>query len=394
MRTIVERNPGSLWLIGNEPDRQDLVDAERYAELYHDFYTFLKSKDPFSAVAIGGVVQPTPIRLQYLDQILDAYERRYKEQMPVDVWNVHNYVIGEGTTGWTCGIPPSTDRDLAIEYGFQDHDDLGYWTSHLIAMRAWMRDRGYRDRPLIISEFGILMPVIHGYDGPRVQAFMRKTFEWLITATDGETGYPEDGNRLVQAWAWFSLDDPGNAFDPLATWNHLFDPETGEITPLGLDYGTYAGSELGLLTGSVDLAPVSITPILVGTEASGLVTTTLTIEVRNRGEAPAEATVVRLERDGIAAGEVSLGSIPPGGADTVQIPWPHLEPGLYGVVVAVNPDRQIAECNHSNNRMSVTLEIGGSRILLPLGRSAGSDGFGASSAPVASSRKPETGQIR
>ena len=156
-------------------------------------------------MGVGGVVQPTPIRLQYLDMILDAYQARYGQSMPVDVWNVHNYVLREGATGWGCGIPPGTDEALAIEYSVQDHDDLDYWKAHLVAMRQWMRDRGYRHRPLVITEYGIIMPHFYGFDQPRVQSFMLNTFDWLTTATDPETGYPADGNRLVQGWAWYSL---------------------------------------------------------------------------------------------------------------------------------------------------------------------------------------------
>jgi len=59
LRTIARLNPGSLWMVGNEPDRQDYLGAPRYAQLYHDLYTFLKAEDPTCQVAIGGVVQPT-----------------------------------------------------------------------------------------------------------------------------------------------------------------------------------------------------------------------------------------------------------------------------------------------------------------------------------------------
>ncbi|MGC9334725.1 MAG: glycosyl hydrolase, partial [Anaerolineae bacterium] len=66
LRAIVTL-PGALWLIGNEPDVkwQDNVSPEVYAELYHDLYALLKEKDPSCQVAIGGVSQPTPLRLRY-----------------------------------------------------------------------------------------------------------------------------------------------------------------------------------------------------------------------------------------------------------------------------------------------------------------------------------------
>lgn len=92
IRAAAEANPGSMWLVGNEPDVtwQDNTTPERYAERYHELYHLLKSADPTCWVAIGGVAQPTPLRLAYLDRILSAYQAHYGEPMPVDVWNVHN----------------------------------------------------------------------------------------------------------------------------------------------------------------------------------------------------------------------------------------------------------------------------------------------------------------
>jgi hypothetical protein len=86
--------PGTLWLIGNEPDApaQDCVTPHTYAQLYHDLYYVIKGADPTAKVAIGGVVQPTPLRLQYLDMILDEYQGRYGVKIPVDVWNVHDHL--------------------------------------------------------------------------------------------------------------------------------------------------------------------------------------------------------------------------------------------------------------------------------------------------------------
>ncbi len=55
---------GTLWLVGNEPDCpfQDCITPSRYAELYHELYYIIKSADPTAKVAIGGVVQATPLR--------------------------------------------------------------------------------------------------------------------------------------------------------------------------------------------------------------------------------------------------------------------------------------------------------------------------------------------
>ena len=67
---LVEKSPGAIWLIGNEPDCiwQDSVLPEEYARIYHNLYVFIKDRDATSQIAAGGIVQPTPLRLQYLNR--------------------------------------------------------------------------------------------------------------------------------------------------------------------------------------------------------------------------------------------------------------------------------------------------------------------------------------
>ena len=71
--TAIADNPGADWIIGNEPDRRyyqnDMAPAA-YAHAYHDLYYYIKSKDPTARIFAGAIVQPTPLRLQYLDKVL------------------------------------------------------------------------------------------------------------------------------------------------------------------------------------------------------------------------------------------------------------------------------------------------------------------------------------
>lgn len=235
IRAAAEANPGSVWLIGNEPDVlwQDNTTPERYAELYHELYHLLKSADPTCQVAIGGVAQPTPLRLAYLDRVLSAYQARYAEPMPVDVWNVHNFVLREERDSWGVGIPPGMDAATGVLYEIEDHDDLEAFQSQILAFRQWMAERGQRDRPLVVSEYGVLMPPDYGFDEARVQAFMYATFDFFLTATDEKAGYPQDDNRLVQWWAWYSL------ADTVYPTGNLFDLETKTVTPLGAAFAHY-----------------------------------------------------------------------------------------------------------------------------------------------------------
>ena len=230
-----DANPGSLWIIGNEPDViwQDNATPTEYAQVYHDLYTFLKGRDPSCRVAIGGISQPTPLRLRYLDMILEAYERLYGQKMPVDVWNIHAFILREERDSWGIDIPPGISDAMGVLYEIEDHDDLELFKRQIVDFRRWMEERDERHKPLIVSEYGILMPEDYGFPYETVRDFMYETFDYFLTATDESLGYPADGNRLVQRWAWYSLSDR------LYPTSNLFDPETKEITPLGIDYQKY-----------------------------------------------------------------------------------------------------------------------------------------------------------
>lgn len=232
---VIDAYPGAVWLIGNEPDVkwQDNVTPDTYAEIYHDLYSLLKQQDPSCQVAIGGVSQPTPLRLRYLDQILEAYRARYGEPMPVDVWNVHNFILREERDSWGVDIPPGMTEQTGILREIADHDDLAIFRQQIVDFRKWMKEQGHQDKPLIVSEYGILMPADYGFPAQQVEQFMLATFETFRTAKDPALGYPSDGYRLVQRWCWFSLGDRR-----YPTGN-LVEPDSGQLTPLGVAFGEY-----------------------------------------------------------------------------------------------------------------------------------------------------------
>jgi len=232
---IAQQNPGSLWLVGNEMDVkwQDNATPVQYATVYHDVYTTLKQADPNSRVAIGGITEPSPLRLQYLDRVLQAYRDQYGQEMPIDVWNVHNFILPEKRGSWGVDIPPGIDATSGLTYGIDDHDRLDIFKQQLIDFRRWMAQHGYRDKELIVTEYGVLMPADYGFDYSRVRDFMLGTFEMMRTATDPALGLPSDGNRLVQRWCWYSL------ADTTYPTGNLLDSATRQLTPLGLDFKRY-----------------------------------------------------------------------------------------------------------------------------------------------------------
>jgi hypothetical protein len=230
--------PGALWIIGNEPDVkwQDNVRPDVYARLYHDLYTLLKNLDPACQVAIGGVSQPTPLRMRYLDLILDAYQKRYGEPMPVDVWNVHAFILREERDNWGVDIPPGMADQSGRLYEIADHDSTTIFRQQIVDFRHWMKEQGQQEKPLIVTEYGILMPADYGFSPQKVEQFMLDTFEFFRTAADPSLGYTADGGRLVQRWCWYSL------FSTRYPTGNLVETDSGELTRQGEAFREYSQS--------------------------------------------------------------------------------------------------------------------------------------------------------
>jgi hypothetical protein len=221
---VAAANPGMMWVLGNEIERvdwssgcQDEILPELYAVAYHDLYTTIKAADPTAQVAIGGVIQATPLRLEYLTRVWDAYLLQYGTPMPVDVWNVHAFVLQEVKGSWGADIPAGIDATEGEVYGVLDNKDFSIAQEHIIAFRSWMKERGQQDKPLVITEYGVNMPdwVSPGDFTPEDvrDEFMYPSFDFFLNYTDPNLGYPADGYRLVQRWNWWSLDDDSGVYE-------------------------------------------------------------------------------------------------------------------------------------------------------------------------------------
>jgi hypothetical protein len=234
---LIAQRPGSYWLVGNEMDVkwQDNVTPERYAEIYHEVYSFIKERDPSALVAIGGVSQPTPLRRAYLDRILNHYQATYGTPMPIDVWNVHAFILREEAGSWGVDIPPGMSGAGGMLYELDDHTNMEIFRQNLRDFRAWMVARGYGDKPLVISEYGVLMPADYGFDAEHTAEFLRQTIEFFMTATDGNTGYAPDGNRLVQWWFWYGVWDVADGYPA----GNLYDADSNQLTPAGRVFSDY-----------------------------------------------------------------------------------------------------------------------------------------------------------
>jgi len=233
-------HPNSIWIIGNEPDVvwQDNVTAPAYAHWYHEAYQFIKSHDPTAQIAIAGVAEPTPLRLAYLDAVLDAYQAEFGEPMPIDVWTIHLFILREEVDSWGVGIPPGMTGELGRLYELEDHADIAIVEEFMIDMRQWMAARGYGERPLIVTEFGILMPADYGFSDEVVDQYMGETLA-LFNSLRSEDGLASDDGRLVQQWFWYILHD-GDQYPR----GNLYDPVTKKLTAVGEMYARHINDGL------------------------------------------------------------------------------------------------------------------------------------------------------
>jgi len=328
----VDANPGALWLIGNEPEciYQDNSTPEQYAEAYHRLYTYIKGRDAKAQVATGGIVQPTPLRLEWLDRVLAHYQATYGEAMPVDVWNIHNLILQERKGDWGCDIPNGLSETEGRLYGIQDNDNIEIFKQHIVDMRVWMRDHGYRDKPLIVSEYGVLMPTeYYGFTPERVNAFMSASFDYLLSARDEDLGCPADGNRLVQRWAWNSLNEQPYNLDTGEGFNGaLFDYQTRQITPAGTNYRQYTSALAAgqtCLTARIDLQGRPARPA-----ASYAITATVRLTPAAGG--PAIVRTVRSD----ASGHLGVCNLAPGTYDLEVKGYNTLAARVAGVQVTAD----------------------------------------------------------
>ena len=66
-----------------------------------------------------------------------------------------------------------------------DHNDMTIFRRQIIDFRRWMAQRGLRDKPLIVTEYGILMPASYGFPPEVVSSFLVNTFDFFLTAGTG-----------------------------------------------------------------------------------------------------------------------------------------------------------------------------------------------------------------
>jgi hypothetical protein len=360
---IAAAHPGSLWMMSNEPDsiyQGNPLLPEVYAHVYHEYYHYIKELDPTAVIANGGIVQPTPCRIEYLDIVWDAYYRAYSETFPVDVWNIHAFVLREVYGSWGASTPPGVDPSCGIPYARRDADNMEIFRENLIAFRQWMKDKGDQNKPLIISEYGVLWPSWFAdedgrvWTAARVSHFMTQTFDLFLQEAFPDVGYPEDGYRLVQAWAWYSLSEDVN-------YNgYLFRSETKQISSMGQVYADYTAAlqdrQYADPTVQLWLDAEPLDHITPTAPYDGL-TVTLPVEggIANLGKIPVDVPLVAP-----LLGYQDTVSLPARyEEDANTLPLPSLvltQSGVYSLSLIADPAQQIADPRRWNNAVTVTVD--------------------------------------
>jgi hypothetical protein len=189
---------------------------------------------------------------------------------------------------------------------------------------------------------------------------MTQTFNVLMTLTDTVSGYWPDGNRLVQRWAWYSLNDT-------RLGGILFDPGTQARRPLGDVFVTYTNQ----LSPSVDLiayapssaAPWTGQPITFTLQAmlgnTGNIWTNVPLTVTFFAGPPGSGT-------SIASVVIPVGALNGcGGSTMASTGWGVSTAGVHPFYVEVDATHVVNESNETNNIAAGWVLASTRRVYLP-----------------------------
>ena len=366
--TWIQAYPGSVWVVGNEPDtaygNQDALLPEVYADRFYELAQIIRSMDPTAQIAIGSIVQPTPIRMRYLDRAWTRLAAQagsnYAASNLVDIWSIHSFILNEQKDRWGASIPPGFENDYAdavIITNFADTYSIEIFQERLVAFRGWMVGKGEREKPLWIVEYGSLFPPEDPPGGPNyynvsnelTASFMLATFDFLLSASNPQTGLPMDDNQLVQRWFWYSLNDY-----PYHFGGSVYDPRDGSTTLVGQNFINYQSTQLtppDLLPAGLSIAPISFNPDRT------LVNYRLDLTIDNKVFSNATCAQVWIyDGDPDNGGILIAGPIPASairsndGQGLVSAFWMGVEPGVWHSIYVQVDSIGIPDIDPENNK--------------------------------------------
>jgi hypothetical protein len=355
---ISQNPPGSLWVIGNEPDTwyagQDGVTPEVYADRYYAMAQVIRANDPTAKIGFGPIVQPTPIRLVYLDRVIARLIQIAGSQTAalalIDVYTPHMFILNEEPdeddqwpSPWGADTPVGiTDTaSLSLAWIFPDDfdktHDIETFKQLVRLMRDWMASYGEQDKPLWITEYGSLFPPLDPPDGRDyinvtdevTRDYMLDTFDYMLTEKDTQIGHPADDYRLVQRFYWFSMNMTRWVFG-----GALYDPGTRQRTIVGDAFVSYDPPlTAGLVRPDPDIFPESVSVIpLRYTPGSMKTRVDYRLVVRLDNSIPSDYLTyanVNIVPDSGQVGSPQSGYLTRcGGVGLITLDWSNVEPGI------------------------------------------------------------------
>ncbi|HZU75500.1 MAG TPA: hypothetical protein VFA70_01980 [Dehalococcoidia bacterium] len=229
LRQSVAASPGSVWLIGSEPNvatpatSDDLSPAD-YATRLHDLAALIHGADPTALIVGPNVLNWTdtctgcagfPSGADWTQEFYDDYVAAYGERPPIDRWAVHTYELD-----WAN--PPQ----LHPEFDIRQLTDLRAWldsTPTETGSLIWDTELGFHwSYPGFDIVDGNLVP-LGDYDQAGVDAWLTALLSWLYRDAQalgveraffyGQAPAAEHGETQ---WAGLSLFD-GNDADAALT---------------------------------------------------------------------------------------------------------------------------------------------------------------------------------
>jgi len=217
-------NASTPWQIGSRPGLDCYTtqpsasgpryyQTDQYASDFHLWHDQIKSIDSkfqvmTGSIVLGNLTNYKDDNFDFIKNTINDYYRQTHQQMPIDVFNVQ-IIIGPDTAA-----------------------PLDTFKSAVKTFRQWLLSAGYSKSEMRIG-YGISD---NGISQASAVDFLQQSTKWLMDADangnfDSQLGLSADGNRLVQAWAWYPLNDPSTNFQN----SSLFD-SNGHLTSLGLAY--------------------------------------------------------------------------------------------------------------------------------------------------------------
>ena len=409
-------NPGALYLVGNEmevnfPTSGDKTTPWDYAAAYKQAYDYIKQADPTARVAVGAMSMATPLRLDYMSEVWDAYLDLYGVNMPVDVWNVHIYILSERYLGsvvehwahfpmghdqyysnyaaslnayllrgkeFSDGSTASLCWDTSDNiYCLAEHDSPEIIKDQIVAFRQWMKDHGQQNKPLILSEIALLHDAStwdengNQFFEPRVSNFLGNVYGYLESeaAKDASLGYPADENRLVQQWSWFSLNvDPGwqGRLANLLVDDHTSYPDgdINALTSVGLTHRNWVLNNAS--PSSFDLQAGTATNVETEAGSNGFGSAELEVSFRNNGTKTTNQSYdVTFYKDAALTQPIATQTFSDGlsgcawGYDTYKATavWENIPPGTHTYWAKIDSGDVLSEVNTANNVTTGTVTV-------------------------------------